>query len=115
MADRGSFKAGTLKVLVLSELAKGESYGWGIAEAIRESGGEDLTLRVESLYPILHGFEEDGVVSARWEEAENGRPRKLYSLTDKGTRLKERLLSEYLKTAQAALKVIGTSLAGENS
>ena len=107
------FKTGALKVLILAELAKGENYGWGIAEAIRRAGGEDLTLRVESLYPILHTYENDGVLASRWEEAENGRPRKIYGLTPKGARLKERLLSDYLKTAQAALRVIGASLAGE--
>jgi PadR family transcriptional regulator PadR len=113
IAEKNEFKSGALKVLVLAELAKGENYGWGIAEAIKASGGGDFTLRVESLYPVLHALEIDGALESRWVEADNGRPRKLYSLTAKGRRLKDRLVGDYLKTAEATLRVIGSSLAGE--
>jgi len=106
MSESDELKGGILRVLILSELALGENYGWGIAEAVKRKSGYELTLRVESLYPVLHDLENRGALACRWVEAENGRPRKMYSLTDKGRRQAERAIASFKKTAGAAMKVV---------
>lgn len=106
MSESDELKGGILRVLILSELMLGENYGWGIAEAVKRKSGYELTLRVESLYPILHDLENRGMLASRWVEAENGRPRKMYSLTDKGKLQAQRALANFRKTAGAAMKVV---------
>lgn len=106
MSESDELNGGILRVLILSELTLGENYGWGIAEAVKRKSGFELTLRVESLYPILHDLENRGALASRWVEAENGRPRKMYSLTDKGKKQAERVLASFKKSAGAAMKVV---------
>lgn len=36
------------------------------------------------LYPVLYKMEKDGLVQSRWEVEEGKRPRKYYSITQKG-------------------------------
>jgi len=101
------YLAGMLRVLILSELSRGEGYGYGIARALGEAGGEGLEVRPESLYPVLHRMEQDNLLSARWDTAENGRPRKLYRLTPKGKKHWEKLRPQFIRHTQAALKAVG--------
>jgi DNA-binding PadR family transcriptional regulator len=63
----------------------GESHGFEIAS---KAG-----LKLGTVYGVLMGFEQDGVVSSAWEEdAPAGRPRRrLYRLTERG----HELLDEY--------------------
>lgn len=106
MSESDELKGGILRVLILSELMLGENYGWGIAEAVKRKSGYELRLRVESLYPVLHDLENRGVLACRWVEAENGRPRKMYSLTDKGKLQAQRAVAGFKKSAGAAMKVV---------
>lgn len=110
MSKSEDLRSGALRLLVLSELSLGENYGWGIAEAIRAKSGEDLSVRVETLYPVLHSLENAGAVSSRWMEGENGRPRKMYRISPKGKRLLEREAAAFKKWTGAAMQVLNLSL-----
>jgi len=109
---QGDYMAGMLRVLILSELSRGEGYGYGIAKAIGDRSGGDLKVRPESLYPVLHRMEQDGLLGARWVH-EEGRPRKVYSLTAKGKRRWERSRASFVAQSMGALKVIGADPALE--
>ena len=82
-ASRRALFRGSLEVLVLAVLADGDRYGYVIQRRVREASGQSVT--PGSLYPLLHRLEEDGLVEARWE-ADTGRSRKWYTLTDAGRR-----------------------------
>ena len=101
------YMAGMLRLLILNELSRGEGYGYGIAKGIVERSGGDLTVRPESLYPVLHRMEQEGLLSCQWIEADNGRPRKVYTLTKKGRGRWEKGRAQFTKQAQGALKAIG--------
>lgn len=107
------YLAGMLRVLILSELSRGENYGYGIAQAIERKSGGELSVRPESLYPVLHRMENDGLLKAGWVQSEAGRPRKMYSLTSKGRKRWERQRESFLTQSRGALKAIGTNLAEE--
>ena len=109
----GEFLAGLLRILILSELARGEGYGYGIARAIGERSGGDLKVRPESLYPVLHRMEQEGLIKAHWEHSTEGRPRKVYSLTAKGQQRWEKTRSEFIAQTRGALRAIGFEMKAE--
>jgi len=109
------YMAGMLRVLILSELSRGPGYGYGIAKGIARRSGEELAVRPESLYPVLHRMEQEKLVGSRWETADTGRPRKVYTLTPKGRRRWEKARHQFTRLSQAALKAIQNEPAGEAS
>lgn len=99
------YQAGLIRILVLSELSRGESYGYGIAKDVSLHSEGDLRVKPESLYPVLHRMEQEGLITAQWIHAE-GRPRKMYSMTAKGRRRWEHSRKQFMAQSQGALKVI---------
>ena len=76
--------AASSKPLVLSILAKGESYGYEIIQKVRLLSGGRLQWTDGMLYPVLHRLERSGLVRARWGQADSGRRRRYYHLTATG-------------------------------
>jgi DNA-binding PadR family transcriptional regulator len=72
--------------LVLAILAEGDSYGYAIIKRVAELSGGHLQWTDGMLYPVLHRLERQGYVAARWEDAESGRRRKYYRITNAGRR-----------------------------
>jgi DNA-binding PadR family transcriptional regulator len=70
--------------LVLAILAEGDSYGYAILKRVRELSGGELEWTDGMLYPVLHRLERSGLIESRWEEAESGRRRKYYRVTEAG-------------------------------
>lgn len=70
--------------LVLAILAEGDSYGYAILKRVRELSGGALEWTDGMLYPVLHRLEKAGLVEARWDQAESGRKRKYYRVTEAG-------------------------------
>jgi len=73
--------------LVLSILARGDSYGYAIIQRVRELSDGHLEWTDGMLYPILHRLEEQRLVESYWKETDTGRKRKYYRLRDAGRRL----------------------------
>ena len=77
--------AASTEPLILSLLAKGESYGYElICQEIKRLSGEEIRWTEGMLYPVLHRMEDSGWITARWVEMENGRKRKYYSIKKDG-------------------------------
>jgi transcriptional regulator len=74
---------GTLDMLVLRTLARGELHGYGIALAIE---GRSAELRIEegALYPALHRLELSGLLKSEWKLSETKRRAKFYTITATG-------------------------------
>jgi PadR family transcriptional regulator PadR len=66
--------------IILTLLRDGESYGYAIAQRVRELSNGEMLWSDGMLYPILHRLESDGLIGARWRESETGRKRKYYHL-----------------------------------
>jgi DNA-binding PadR family transcriptional regulator len=73
-------------------------HGFGLAQAMRERGGSRSLTAHGTLYKALGRLEDFGLLSSRWEDAEEaaaGRPRRrLYELTGEGARIAERARRE---------------------
>ena len=92
--NRVELLQGTLDMLILQTLQWGAQHGHGIAQAIRISSGELLSVETGSLYPALHRLERQGWLASKWKLSENNQRAKYYSLTAAG---KKQLASEQSK------------------
>ena len=70
--------------IVLAILAEGDSYGYAILQRVREASGGRMEWTDGMLYPVLHRLERQGLIEARWEQADTGRKRKYYRVTSQG-------------------------------
>lgn len=95
--------------LVLAILAEGDSYGYAILKRVRELSGGALEWTDGMLYPVLHRLEKAGLVEARWDQAESGRKRKYYRVTEAG---REQLAEERRQwsTVDQALRNIWSAM-----
>ena len=82
---------GTLDMLILRTLTRGELHGYGIAERIRQVSADVLQVGESSLYPALQRLLVNGWVTAEWGASENNRRARYYTLTAQG---RKRLTSE---------------------
>ena len=76
--------AATSAPLVLAILAEGESYGYAIIARVRELSNGEIEWTDGLLYPLLHRLEGSSLVASRWGQAESGRKRRYYEITDAG-------------------------------
>jgi PadR family transcriptional regulator PadR len=71
-------------IAVLKLLQRGEKYGYELVEALSAKSGGVLAMGQSTLYPMLYNLESKGLIDAVWREADSGRDRKYYRLTEKG-------------------------------
>lgn len=76
--------AATSAPLVLAILADGESYGYAIIGRVRELSGGAIEWTDGLLYPLLHRLEGAELIASRWGQADSGRRRRYYAITDAG-------------------------------
>jgi DNA-binding PadR family transcriptional regulator len=97
--------AASAKPLLLSILASGESYGYEIIQKVRELSGGEIEWSDGMLYPVLHRLERDGLVDSEWKEADTGRERKYYFISDKGRKTLGEERRQWLKVHNTLCKL----------
>ena len=75
---------GTLDMLILRVLNRGEMHGWGIADRIEQLSKSVLSVGEGSLYPALYRLQDQGWIESEWGTSENNRKAKFYRLTKAG-------------------------------
>ena len=102
--DEGELIPGTLDMMILKTVSRGEHHGYAIVQSIQEASGSVLRVEEGALYPGLHRLEVRGWLRSRWGTSENNRRAKFYRLTAAGRRrLKSDTASwNRLATAMAA-------------
>lgn len=82
---------GNTPTLVLAVLRDGPLHGYGIAREIERRSDSALKFKEGTLYPTLHGLEQQGLILGEWRRTDKGRERRVYSLTPAGlTELEQR-------------------------
>lgn len=72
------------RLLALSLLAGEDMYGYQMIVELARRSNHTFDMKEGTLYPVLHGLEQEGLVEAYRKEAPTGRERKYYRLTRKG-------------------------------
>jgi PadR family transcriptional regulator PadR len=75
---------GTLDLIVLQLLRAEPTNGYDLSLRIQAVSKDVLNVNAGSLYPALYRLEEKGLIEAEWQETENGRKAKCYSVTRAG-------------------------------
>jgi PadR family transcriptional regulator PadR len=96
---------GHLELLLLAALQDRPAHGYAIAETLRARSAGTFDLPEGTLYPALHRLERAGLMSSRWSEV-NGRRRRVYQLTAKGSRALARQQGEWRDFARAVRAVV---------
>jgi transcriptional regulator len=97
---------GTLDLLILHALQRGEMHGYAIAQTIHLLSDEELKVEEGSLYPALHRLELDGAISAKWGMSENNRKAKFYAITKRGKKLIEQQQKTWERLSAAVDRVL---------
>ncbi|MFD1430831.1 PadR family transcriptional regulator [Lacticaseibacillus mingshuiensis] len=70
--------------MILTVLARGDSYGYQIAKQIAANSQDTYSMRETTLYSVLTRLVKDGLIEAYPGEISYGRPRTYYHVTASG-------------------------------
>jgi PadR family transcriptional regulator, regulatory protein PadR len=78
---KAQMRKGVLEYCILSILANNDAYASDIINELKEAR---MIVVEGTLYPLLTRQKNSGLLSYRWEESQQGPPRKYYTLTPNG-------------------------------
>jgi DNA-binding PadR family transcriptional regulator len=110
--DNSPLSETTLYILV--SLVRGPLHGYAIAREVKVLSENRLILSVSTLYTTLKRLLEDGWIERVGEDPEpddTGRPRKVYTLTERG----ESIIGLEKKRLRALLALVQTRTAREET
>lgn len=111
MAVDKSLISGSTTMLILRLLEEKEMYGYEMIEDLRSKSNAVFELKAGTLYPLLHGMEEKGMVES-YEKEVLGKTRKYYSLTKNGKKILRAKEAEWKEYSDAVAGVLGGAVYG---
>lgn len=99
--------AGSTALMVLHLIAERDMYGYEIVHELEQRSDNVFSLKEGTLYPVLHGLENDGYAQSYMQAAESGKPRKYYSITQKGRKALAEKKAEWTVFSKSVNLVIG--------
>jgi PadR family transcriptional regulator, regulatory protein PadR len=106
MARKPDLLPGTLDMLILKTLTRGALHGYGIAQSIRRTSDDVLTVEEGSLYPALQRLLLQGWVKAEWKMTDTNRRARYYTLTAAGRKQLGLEVSEFEQIIAAIGRVL---------
>lgn len=95
-------RRGTLVLAVLSCLGQPQ-YGYSLLQDMEYKG---IRIEANTLYPLLRRLESQGLLQSQWDTAET-RPRKYYTLSDRGRTLLAQLKEEWRRMTREMENLLG--------
>ena len=86
---------GSTTILILSLLNNKEMYGYEMIKEIEVRSKGVFSFKEGTLYPILHGLENESYIEAYWDSGEGKRKRKYYKITESGKKILKEKESEW--------------------
>jgi PadR family transcriptional regulator PadR len=105
----GDMLPGTLDMLILKTLTRGDMHGYAIVQFIQGASRDVLKVEEGALYPALHRLEVRGLLRAEWGTSENNRRAKYYRLTAAGRRELDDESAYWNRVAAAVTRVMQTA------
>lgn len=89
---KSQMRKGVLEYCILSVISRREAYASDILEVLKQA---DLLVVEGTLYPLLSRMKNNGLLAYRWQESNDGPPRKYFRLTQEGHTLLRQLDAEW--------------------
>ncbi|MBQ7776012.1 MAG: helix-turn-helix transcriptional regulator [Lachnospiraceae bacterium] len=105
MAIEKSLVSGSMTMLILKLLSEKDMYGYEMIDTLREKSQNVFELKAGTLYPLLPGLEEKGLLTV-YEQEHVGKVRKYYSITKQGRKLLEKKTEEWKTYSNAVSNVL---------
>lgn len=100
-----SLLTGSMTMLVLKLLSEKDMYGYEMIDTLRKKSQNVFELKAGTLYPLLHGLEEKGMLTV-YEQEFLGKTRKYYSITKEGKKLLKSKTEEWNEYSGAIANVL---------
>jgi len=100
---------GSTTMLILEMIESENMYGYQMIKKLREKSENVFELKEGTLYPILHGLEEENYIVSYWDET-TAKKRKYYAITEKGRKQLKEKKEEWHIFSNGVNKVIGGAL-----
>ena len=97
---------GSTTMLILEMLKNQNMYGYEMIKKLSEKSQNVFELKEGTLYPILHGLEEENLITSYWDET-TSKKRKYYSITEKGKKSLKEKKEEWKIFSSGINRVIG--------
>lgn len=110
MAGEKGLLGGSIQLMLLSLLSEQDYYGYQIIKELEKRSEAAFQLKEGTLYPVLHRMQNQDLIRSYDQEAENGKRRKYYRITDKGRRQLVSEKEEWRHFTASVNRVIGGSL-----
>ncbi len=104
---------GSTAILILSLLEREEMYGYQITQKLKLESNNVFEMKEGTLYPMLHALENEHAIVSYWVDADNGKKRKYYRITDLGRKVFKEKKQEWEIYSNAVNKIIGGILVEE--
>ena len=101
-----SLISGSMALLVMKLLQECDMYGYQMIETLEKRSDHTFHLKAGTLYPLLHGLEAKGLVSAYEREAAAGKKRRYYHRTQEGCAALEEKEASWNQYARAVRRVL---------
>ena len=97
---------GSIDLLILTALALQPMHGWGIGLRIEQISRGRLDVNQGSLYPALQRLEHRGWIESDWQNTENNRRARYYTLTRDGRKALGEEVSKWKRFAETMALVL---------
>lgn len=97
--------SGSMTMLLLSLLSEKDMYGYEMIDTLRQKSQNVFELKAGTMYPLLHGMEEKGLLSV-YEKSVSGKTRKYYRITKEGRQVLKKKTEEWKEYAAAVTNVL---------
>lgn len=95
---KAQMRKGILEYCILEILSKKNAYAPDIIEEMKKA---KMIVVEGTLYPLLTRLKNAGMLSYRWEESQQGPPRKYYELTETGTEILSEMEESWTEIVEA--------------
>jgi len=100
-AGGGRYRRAVLETSILALLAESTSHGYDLVEQIDALAADLVCIDPGSMYRLLRGLEEQGLVSSSWQTPEAGPSRRVYVITEQGLEALDMMASSLSHRAEA--------------
>jgi len=97
---------GSIDLLILKALALQPMHGWGVGLRIEQISRGRLDVNQGSLYPALQRLEHRGWIESDWQNTENNRRARYYTLTRDGRKALGEEVSKWKRFAETMALVL---------